>query len=171
VNLPRSGRRDIWYRRQVGDTTLKPLVELPGDQFGPRISPDGQWLAFYTNTAPSHVFVTSIPGPGPAYKVSVDAGEVPVWSPDGKRLYYLNGTNGTRILAATLQFTPSFAVTRRDTVLDGGFDGRPDMHGVFDVAPDGQRFALLERLDAEPRIIVVHDWKYEMREPERPAKK
>jgi Tol biopolymer transport system component len=162
VNLRANYDRDIWYRGP-SDTTLKPLVTLPGNQFGPRISPDGKWVAFWTDSRPSRVFVTPLMPKGPIYQVSADAGEMPVWSDDGKRLYYLNGANGSRILAATLRFSPTFMVTRRDTLFDGGFDARQEYVAAYDVAPDG-RFALMLRRDPVPQLVVVRDWQFELRE-------
>ena len=166
VNLG-TGERDIWFRGQSGDTTFKPLIPMPGNQFGPRVSPDGHWIAFWNDVGPGEVFVAPLPGPGPRYQVSVDGGAMPVWSADGRRLFFFNGS---KLLSATIRFTPTFAVTRRDTLFDGGFDSRTDYRAMYDAAPDNELFALLRRRDADPQIIVVHDWKHEVRALSRAVK-
>ncbi len=167
VNLG-TGERDIWFRGQSGDTTFKPLIPMPGNQFGPRVSPDGHWIAFWNDVGPGEVFVAPLPGPGPRYQVSVDGGAMPVWSADGRRLFFFNGP---KLLSATIRFTPTFAVTRRDTVFDGGFDSRTDYRAMYDAAPDNELFALFRRRDADPQIIVVHDWKHEVRALSRAGKR
>jgi len=105
---------------------------------------------------------------GPRYQVSVDGGTMPVWSADGRRLFFFNGP---KLLSATIRFTPTFAVTRRDTLFDGGFDSRTDYRAMYDAAPDNELFALLRRRDADPQIIVVHDWKHEVRALSRVGKR
>src|SRR5207248_1834439 len=40
---------DIWYRRLSGDTTDKPLANSKFTEMGPRLSPDGHWLAYQSN--------------------------------------------------------------------------------------------------------------------------
>jgi Tol biopolymer transport system component len=77
-----------------------------------RISPDRQWLAFQSNeTGPLQVYVSSYPAPSAKYQVSVNGGVLPLWSRDGKTLYFLGldrklmASNVTRT-AGGLQFTP-----------------------------------------------------------------
>ena len=165
VNLA-SGERDIWFRGQSRDTAFRPLAPMPGNQFGPRISPDGHWIAFWNDAGPGEVFVAPLPGPGPRYQVSVDGGAMPVWSRDGRRLFFLSGT---KLVSATLTFAPRFAVTRRDTLFEGGFDSRGDFRAMYDASPNRDQFALLVRRDNDPQIIVVHNWKHEMRALRRTA--
>jgi hypothetical protein len=107
------------------------------------------------------VFVTSFPDAGPRYKVSEEGGTMPVWSADSRRLFYISGR---RLLGATLRFTPDFAVVARDTLFEGEFDSRSDYHAMYDASPDGASFALLKRLDAEPQLLVVHNWTRELRD-------
>jgi serine/threonine-protein kinase len=166
VNLP-SGERDIWFRGQSRDTAFRPLVPMPGNQFGPRISPDGRWIAFWNDVGPGEVFVAPLPGPGPRHQVSVDGGAMPVWSSDGRRLFFLSGT---KLVSATLRLAPTFGVTRRDTLFEGDFDNRGDYRAMYDASPNGEQFALLVRRDREPQIIVVHDWKHEVRALRRGAR-
>jgi serine/threonine-protein kinase len=152
---------DLWYRGLTNDTVMKPLVTTPFNELGPRISPDGRWLAFASDESGSfQVYVTPLPGPGGRYQVSNAGGVAPVWSPDGRRLYY---PSAGRLEAATLAFAPAFAVTARATVLESGISS-PPAHANYDVTPDGKRFVLLKATGGDAQLIVVHDWKYELRE-------
>jgi Tol biopolymer transport system component len=150
---------DIWYRGLTNDTTLKALVTNPFNDLGPRISPDGRWLAFASDESGSfQVYVTPLPGPGGRYPVSTAGGVTPVWSPDGRRLYY---AYGGRLEAATLSFAPTFAVTARETVFETGVS-LPPAHANYDITPDGKRFVMFKSTSGDAQLTVVHDWKYEL---------
>jgi serine/threonine-protein kinase len=152
---------DLWYRSQTNDTTMKALMTTPFNEAGPRISPDGRWLAFASDESGTYqVYVTPLPGPGGRFQVSTEGGATPVWSPDSRRLYYVSAG---RIESATLTFAPAFAVTARETILETG-GAAPPAHANYDVTPDGKRFVLLKPTGADAQLIVVHDWKYELRE-------
>jgi hypothetical protein len=42
---------------------------------------------------------------------------------------------------------------------------------LYDAAPYNELFALLRRPDADPQIIVMHDWKHEVRALSRASKR
>jgi Tol biopolymer transport system component len=152
---------DLWYRGLANDTTMKALVTTPFNEMGPRISPDGRWIAFASDESGAfQVYVTPLPGPGGRYQVSTEGGTAPVWSPDGRRLYY--GSAG-RLLSATLAFVPTFAVTARETIFEIG-SSLPPAHANYDITRDGKRFVMLRPTGADAQLVVVHDWKNELRE-------
>ena len=151
-----------------GDTALRPIASADQSQSTTaRLSPDGRWIAYRSGASgqPS-VYVKPFPSLDARFQVSLAGGAQPVWSPDGRRLYYLAGRS---LLSATLGFTPSFTVVARDTVLDDVLnDPVPPTsvnHANFDVAPDGKTFVFLRASEqAESRVVFVHDWKYELRQ-------
>jgi Tol biopolymer transport system component len=55
--------------------------------FWATFSPDGHWIAYARNqTGALEVYVRPYPGPNPATKVSVNGGDSPAWSPDGRHI-------------------------------------------------------------------------------------
>lgn len=44
---------DLRYRRLSGDTTSQPLVATPASESDARFSPDGKWVAYASDVAPS----------------------------------------------------------------------------------------------------------------------
>jgi tetratricopeptide (TPR) repeat protein len=100
-----------------------------------------------------------LPGPGGHYPVSADGGATPVWSPDGRRVFY---TKDQTLFAATVSFSPTFSVTARDTIFRSGIISVP-VHASYDVAPDGKHFVILRSTGPDAQLIIVHDWKYELR--------
>ena len=151
------GDRVVWSHPLGGDTTSRVLVRSDG--LGPRISPDGRWLAYASDASGGmQVYVTPLDGPQARYQVSTAGGYSPLWSPDGQRLFY---ANGQQVIAARLQFTPSFEVASRQTLFDGGFEFNPS-HASFDISPDGNRFLLPKSQGADARMIVVYNWLKEL---------
>lgn len=54
-------------------------------------SPDNRWVAYVSDeSGPAQVYVRPVHGPG-RNQVSVDGGAAPVWSRDGRELYFAKG--------------------------------------------------------------------------------
>lgn len=156
-----------YYRRVRGDTTLVSIASTSrGQHTTARISPDGRWVAYRSNeTDRLEVYVKPFPSLDRRYQISLAGGEQPVWSRDGRRLYYIDES---RLLSASLSFSPSFAVIGRDTLLQN-IIGNPipptsANHANFDVAPDGRSVVFLRGGTSIADVIVVHDWKQELRD-------
>jgi dipeptidyl aminopeptidase/acylaminoacyl peptidase len=53
-------------------------------------SPDGRWLTYVSGeTGQDEVYVRPYPGPDPATQISGNGGNSPLWSRDGKQIYYV----------------------------------------------------------------------------------
>jgi Tol biopolymer transport system component len=80
----------------------------PRGQAQPSISPDGQYVAYTSwdaNTGSTEVYVrpfNSIEESKLEYQVSNNGGLWPMWSPDGKTLYYVEGKDQSKLMAATV---------------------------------------------------------------------
>src|SRR5205085_6353593 len=128
------------------------------DEYLPRISPDGKWVAYISDTGMGYeVFVSPIPGAGAPsgerHQISTGAGrEGPVWGPSGLVLYY---RVGGRVLETRLKVTPQFE-TATDTLFTDVF-----VHGNgytdFDTR-DGKRFLMMRSIDEQQRLVVVTGW-------------
>jgi Tol biopolymer transport system component len=123
------------------------FVTSPARELSPRISPNGRWLAYTSDESGSfQVYVLPVPGPGARVPVSVEHGIEPVWSRDGKRLYYVSRN---LLLAAHVNETGGFQATKQDTLFslaDKGFlvrpPGRGPSLGFYDVFPNGDLVVL-----------------------------
>jgi eukaryotic-like serine/threonine-protein kinase len=147
---------DIYYRALAGDTTARPIANsATAIENMPRLSPDGRWIAFTTNeSGRDEVVVQPFPGPGGRVQVSTSGGTEPVWSRDGRRLFY----RGQRqLMAAVVRPGPAFAVVARDTVLADTYVYASNPHANYDVMPDGTHFVFLEP-DNVGELIVVANW-------------
>jgi Tol biopolymer transport system component len=151
---------DVWLVHM--DSVDKPHAFLnePYSEFEPRISPDGQRIAYVTNrTGRDEVYVRPIGGGGSEAQVSVDGGTEPVWSPDGRELFY---RGPDYMMSATLAGAPSLVVTRRDLLFRAaGTYMRGPAATNYDVFPGGQEFLMLrptETAVTSSPLIVKMNW-------------
>jgi Tol biopolymer transport system component len=85
------GTQDIWALPLEGDR--KPFQVVPSTpntmRTYPVLSPDGRWLAYLSNESGSmQVYVVAFKGGHGKWQVSSNGGYYPVWSHDGKELFY-----------------------------------------------------------------------------------
>jgi serine/threonine-protein kinase len=166
----------VFFRRMRGDTAARLIAGADrGQQVHPRPSPNGQWIAYASSELGTwEVYVKPFPALDARHQVSLQGGSQPVWSRDGRRLYYL--TPDMRLVRAALTFSPTFTVASRDTVLENVASnslnagtgstgvGTGFFHANYDVAPDGRSIVFLRSAASDARIMIVHDWKYELQE-------
>ena len=156
-----SGTADIWYRSLKGDTATKGVATSPFTENAGRLSPDGHWIAFASNeSGRNEVYVRSFPGSGATVPVSVNGASTPVWSPDGRKIFY---AEGQKFIAASVVTTPTFAVSSREVLFEGSFLFGLG-HATFDVARDGKSFLMLRPVaGSEEQVVVVHNFMTELR--------
>lgn len=151
---------DVGYRQLEGDTSLHSIAATPATEDEARVSPDGKWVAFTTDeSGTTQVVVQAFPGPGPKLQVSTSGGTEPVWSRDGRRLFY---RGGQKLVAADIITAPNLAVRSRRQLFDDVFLPATERHANYDVSPDGTRFLLLKSVGDE-RLIVARNWDEELR--------
>ena len=102
-------------------------------------------------------------------QVSTDGGTRPLWSRDGRELFYYLEP-GT-ILAVPVELGTAFTPGRPEVVVQGDYAVPFNAGRHYDVSPDGSRFLLLSDVGAregeEPvaaRIDVVLNWDQELME-------
>jgi serine/threonine-protein kinase len=155
------GTADIFYRRLAGDTAEHGIATTPFNELAPRVSPDGHWVAYGSDESGAfQIYVRPFPGPGELYPVSIGGGNSPVWSRDGRTIFF---TNGNQLLAASVTTSPAFSVTARAVLFSGDYSGNAG-HAPFDVSPDGKSFLMLRPVAANSEeIVVIPNWAAELR--------
>ncbi|HEY6930166.1 MAG TPA: hypothetical protein VJA66_10855, partial [Thermoanaerobaculia bacterium] len=141
------GGFDISALSTEGDRKSVPLVHGSANEEGGQFSPDGHWIAYQSNESGRfEVYVTAYPGPGGRFQVSTDGGENPVWSRDGREIFF---RRGKAMMAAPVDTRTKFQAGLPRALFD--IAASED----FDVAPDG-RFVFV-RLAGEkaPRSLAV----------------
>ncbi len=161
---PKTGR-DLWTLSPDGKASplrVTPYNETAG-QFSPGTEGSPRWLAYSSDeSGRSEIYVQSYPSGANRIPVSTEGGILPMWSPDGKELFYVTRD---AVVAVPLRSDGSFGAPQRlfdrSTVL---FNHR--FHS-YSVSPDGKRFLMIRRdPDAVPRQLnVILNWTDEIGRP------
>jgi Tol biopolymer transport system component len=127
-----------------GNREWKSLLKENYIEFQPKISPDGKWVA-YTSSESGQVEICTRPFPDldkGKWQVSTSGGDTPLWSPDGRELFY---RNGNAVMGVPVETDPGFKVGKPATLFQGNYvllstdDGQP-----WDIHPDGKRFLMIK---------------------------
>src|SRR5262249_15477715 len=91
---------DIWVW-SVKDRKRDAFVRTRFAETECEFSPNGRWIAYTSNESGGpEVYVRAFPGPAGKWQVSTGGGTNPIWSPDGRELFY---RAGSRLMAAPLE--------------------------------------------------------------------
>ncbi len=139
------GAGDIVGVRTDGDTTPVPLVASPFTEVAPAVSPDGRWIAYHSNeSGQNEVYVRPFPHTDQGrWQVSVHGGTEPVWSRDGRSLFYRRADGW--LVEAVLKGGATFAVAAHRPLFDASGFLDPGFHQSYDVAPDGKSFLFIRQ--------------------------
>ena len=146
---------DLWVLTPDGKT--RPLAVTPFNELSANVSPDSRYVAYSSDeSGRSEVYALPMSGTGERLTVSIEGGSGPVWSRDGKELFYRAGDD--LISAEILSMDPLRLGARKKLLDVSAFE--PSYFHDFDVSPDGQRFLFIRaEPDARPtRIDVILNW-------------
>jgi len=161
-----SGTSDILVVPLDGSKPAAPLWEEPGPQYGGTVSPNGRWLAYVSQeSGVDEVYVRPVSGQGGKWHVSLEGGIVPVWSPDGKELFFVRGDTMMAVMIEEGEAQITSSAPRKLFDFPPGRRSERDSRS-FDIAPDGKRFVLMR--SATPglgrrQINVVLNWSAELK--------
>jgi eukaryotic-like serine/threonine-protein kinase len=119
----------------------------------PALSPDGRWLAYVSDeSGRQEVYASSVPVPGAREVISSGGGAEPVWSRDGRTLYY-RASDGT-VTAASVEGGATPQVSSRRVVLQTSHDLSEDA-ADYDAFADGKRFVMLRSTRVGAPLVVI----------------
>jgi hypothetical protein len=156
-----TARQDLWIVPMEGAHTPIPFLATPADETSAAFSQDGKWIAYSSDeSGRPDVYVRGFaPDRNPAaavgqWTISVNGGDKPRWSRDGKELFYI-ATDG-KMMAVPIKGGPTF----EPGVPIPLFNTRVTGFMPFDVAPDGRFLINTMPADATSRssIAVVVNW-------------
>ena len=158
-----AGSGDLLGIRTSGDHIPVPLVSTSFTEMHPAISPDGRWLAYTSNEAGANqVYVRPFPDTrGGQWQISNGGGRSPVWSRDGKALYFLDATG--HVVEAEIRpgAGASVEVPRLQTLFDASSYALNPYHQEFEITPDGHFLMLGVPKGAGQqvtRLVEVDNW-------------
>ena len=159
-----------------GDHALKPLLQSKFGEAGARLSPDGRWLAYFSNeTGRDEVYVRAFPSLEGKLQVSTGGGRQPVWSRKGDELFYRG--EGAMMAVRVGPGSP-LSVTAPRKLFEDRYYNKGLTHTGYDVSRDG-RFLMVKDPAAgqvtgvgtvlpQTNFIVVLNWFEELQQKLHP---
>jgi serine/threonine-protein kinase len=121
----------------------EPFAQTVANEVQPALSPDGRWMAYASDESGIYeVYVRPFPdAAGGKWQISSGGGKIPLWSRDGKSLFF--ETLDNRIMEAGyagsgVSFSPGKPRLWSDKQLIS-----PIADGNYDIAPDGKSIVAL----------------------------
>jgi serine/threonine-protein kinase len=132
-------------------------------------SPDGRWVAYMSEEKGRNVFVEPFPRTGAKFQLK-DSATHPIWSPDGKELFFMSNLSNGQLYAVSVRTQPSFAFGIPVPLPIKGFIQTAGGLQNYDVTPDGKQFLVVmppantTEKGAGPQVQVVLNWFEELRQ-------
>ena len=133
---------DVWTY-SFRDKKAAPLIEVKASaQHSSRFSPDGKWVAYVSDeTGRLELYVQPFPTTGAKFQITKNGGGHPLWSPDGKQLYF---DNSSRMFSVAVQTQPTFSAANPAALPIRGFvQGQGNNRRQYDMTPDGKQFIMM----------------------------
>jgi len=157
----------VWtYSLRDKQATL--FADAPLWQQSSGFSPDGHWAAYMSEEKGRNVFVEPFPRTGAKFQLK-DSATHPVWSPDGKELFFMSNLSNGQLYAVSLRTQPSFAFGIPVALPIKGFIQTAGGGQNYDVTPDGKFLVVMPPVNttekgAGPQVQVVLNWFEELRQ-------
>jgi eukaryotic-like serine/threonine-protein kinase len=136
------------------------LLPGPFRRSSAEVSPDGGLIAYRSDdTGAFEIYVQTYPDMNAKIPVSIGGGDSPVWSADGRELFY---RAGERVMAVEVTRQPTLRAAPPRELFRGAYVNPAAGGRQYHVGPDG-RFVVLKRVTtdataAQPRIVLDVNW-------------
>jgi len=145
-------KSDIWVLPLFGDRRPFPYLQTDFVEQVGKLSPNGQRLAYVSDeTNRMEIYVQTFPTPGGKWQVSTNGGTNPVWSWDGKKLFF--GGADQKMMVVEVKEGGKFEASVPKPL----FDIRTGPEGWLDVCKDGH-FLIPTPVEASVPITIVVNW-------------
>jgi serine/threonine-protein kinase len=150
---------DLWTLHLEGTATTKPFLETTFSELQALFSPNGNWIAYRSNeSGRGEVYVAPFPGPGEKWRISTEGGLEPLWSGDGRELFY---RSGDKMMVTPIQTEPSFRAGTPQVLFEAPRMYRSGLWRSYDVTPDGKRFLMIQNPEGTQeslQIVYIPNW-------------
>jgi serine/threonine-protein kinase len=160
------GGWDIFVLEMEQKGEPQPVVSTRANECCAVFSPDGKWLAYVSDESGfDQVYIRPYPG-DVRFLVSgsEEAAGEPVWSPNGRELFY---RSGRKMMAVSIEIQPEVRTGRPVFLFEGSYRGgasTPPGYQYYDVTPDGESFVMVKEPEQqEGQINVVLNWFEELK--------
>jgi serine/threonine-protein kinase len=160
-----------------GKREMKDLLQEKNLEFEPQISPDERYVAYQSNeSGKEEIYVRTFPDVNKGkWQVSSGGGNSPLWSPDGRELFY---RSGDATMAVEVETQPTFKRGNPKALFQGTYFGPTVFPNIvitpWDIHPNGKKFLMIKPAAStsaaptgaapQPKITVVVNWFEELKQ-------
>jgi eukaryotic-like serine/threonine-protein kinase len=125
VNTNQTGKNaDIMRLAMPNGSSLEAWWQTPFNESNPRFSPNGKWVAYQSDeTGGAQIYLRSFPSGTVWRRVTTAGGTVPVWSRDGKEVFYWDFRG--HLMTIPIRMGPRWTRGRHRTCSPCGLRSRP----------------------------------------------
>jgi serine/threonine-protein kinase len=158
------GGSEVWVTPMADVSKARPILKARSTVEQLRVSHDGRWLAYISNESGRwEVYVQPLAGGGAKWQISTEGGMEPLWSNNGRELFY---RNAAKMMAVNVTTASEFKSDTPRVLFEKQFRGPTIPTGQSGVSADGQRFLMLETVDGEKPVTemnIVLNWAEELK--------
>jgi Tol biopolymer transport system component len=146
---------DLWVLPMQGDGKAFPFLQTEFNERNGKFSPNGRYVAYESSESGNYeVYVQPFPEKHSKWQVSVKGGSNPVWSRDGKELFYIDADRklmGTDVSTGA-KFEHGIAKQLFEVTVRGPLN--------YDVSRDGKRFLMSQPLasNVTQSMTLIVNW-------------
>lgn len=155
-------RGDLWSFSMADGANPEPFLVTPFIESQAALSPNGKWLAYSSDeSGRREIHLRPFPKAPGKWQISTSGGKDPVWSSDGKELFFWNDSEMMVVTVDTEARTPVVDQPTRLFEFPAVVSSFPGM-GVYDISPDGERFVVIkdeaagEQPDSSHLRFILH---------------
>ena len=126
------------------------------------LSPNRLWMAYQSNVGREEIYVERYPELGSKQQISTDGGVRPLWSRNGRELFF-GGLDGRQMFVVPVQSGTTLVAGRPQVLFEAAMIAPAVGSRTYDLAPDG-RFIVILRAEEKtgsgtaPGLILVQNW-------------
>jgi len=146
----------------------EPFLQTPTDERHPVFSPNGRWMAYDSIESGAYqTYVRAFPDKGGKWQISNSGGVYPMWSPNGRELFFRTEDNQVMVASYTVK-GDSFEADK-PRVWSEKRIANLGLFANYDLAPDGKRIVALmpvetaEAQKAQSHVIFLENFFDEVR--------
>jgi Tol biopolymer transport system component len=159
THLQPDGNLDISLLILDGTPSVVPFTQTHYWEMHAMFSSDGRWLSYTSDeSGRSEVYVRPYPGPGEKVQISTNGGGSPVWSRDGRELFYMDGN---RMMAVPIEPGSTLVAGQPIQISEGDYENQACCIN-YDVSPDAASLVMVKR-EPSREIHVVLNWFEELK--------
>jgi WD40 repeat protein len=161
--------------RSIADSNEAPtpLLATAAEERAASVSPNGRFIVYQSDeSGRDEVYVRPFPNVSAArWQISTNGGTRPLWSADGREIYYYVGAARDRIderfgsgalMVVSIETEPGFRAGVPQQLFAGDYVANSGDGNTYDVAPDGQRFLMVKLVGeverSQPQFVFAQNW-------------